>query len=127
MGKGLRVDTPALSEKAAAVIPDVFLTENATAVEETGPYNDFVSDPDVWLVFHADDGSPEGCSTYYSWIVEASTKREAIRKVRLLRRTPAEIAAEDADELTYRQADDPGIYYELGDGGYTAEPHKIIR
>lgn len=33
-----------------------------------------------WLVFVSDDSHREGCSVFYSWLVKAASKREAIEK-----------------------------------------------
>lgn len=85
-----------------------------------------MSVPDnVWLVFTAEDGSRESCSTYYSFVVEAASKNEAIRKVRLLDATEQELAEEDEEEDA--DATDTGTDYERGNGGYTAERHEVIR
>lgn len=36
----------------------------------------------TWIVFYADDGSGKSCNTYYCWVVQASSKKAAINKVR---------------------------------------------
>jgi len=52
----------------------------------------------VWLVFYEDVhgyGDPECCNVFYSWVVQAPSKQDAINKVAQTGEDPNELDAEE--------------------------------